>query len=120
MKNPPSPGMTGLSPVGPENPQVTLICSGTQLNVQHPPQTASVGSSITWINTQDLLVKDWSIEFEKDGVCSPKPINAGHNNCMVQTGVVAGDYNYKASLYKSTDHSPTNLICGGAAVLKIR
>lgn len=120
IQNPLSPGVTGSSPVGPENPQVTLICSGTQLKVQDTPQTASVGSSITWINTQDRLVKDWTIEFEKDGVCSPKPINAGHNNCTVQTGVVAGDYNYTANLYKSTDHSPTNLLCGGAAVLKVK
>jgi hypothetical protein len=107
------------SPAGPPNLQVELTCNGSQLKVQANPQPASVGSSITWTNTQYQLVKDWTIEFEKDGVCSPKPINAGHDNCTVQSNVSSGNYNYTAHFYKSTDHSSGNLVCEGNASLTI-
>jgi hypothetical protein len=108
------------TPAGPPNPQVEMICNGRQLKVQANPQPASVGSSITWINTQDSLVGDWTIEFEKDGVCSPKPINAGHDNCTVQSNVSSGNYNYTAHLYKNADHSSGNLVCEGSASLTIQ
>jgi hypothetical protein len=108
------------SPAGPPNPEVILICTNGKLSVKLNPQPASVGSSITWINTQYPLVGDWTIEFEKDGVCSPKPINAGHDNCTVQSSVSSGNYNYTAHLYKSTDHSSGNLVCEGSASLTIQ
>jgi hypothetical protein len=108
------------SPAGPSNPEVILTCTNGQLTVKLNPQPASVGSSITWINTQDSLVGDWTIEFEKDGVCSPKAINSGNDNCTVQSNVSSGNYNYTAQLYKSTDHSSGNLVCEGSASLTIQ
>jgi hypothetical protein len=83
-------------------------------------ETEIVRFDLDHLPLQYPLVGDWTIEFEKDGVCSPKSVNAGHDNCTVQTGVAAGDYNYTANLYKRTAHSPTNLVCGGTAVLTVK
>ncbi len=117
---PAHPVAPGSPPAGPANPEVTLICSDTKLIVQQT-QPASVGSSITWLNSQYSSVGDWTIEFKQDGVCTPKPINAGHDNCTLQAGTVTPDYSYQASLYKKPgDYSPANLVCAGTVVLTVQ